>query len=108
MKVVDIKPAVKDFQDDTEPMDEVKRQAAAGIATDALFVISHDDDRTDRVAGSVNANEPDDLSNLVGMRYDKKGDELRAIFEEFSFPSSESDDLEEKLDHGKIPLLINS
>lgn len=102
-----MKPAVKEFQDDTALMDEVKRQAAAGIAKDDLFVISHDDDRTDR-AGSVNANEPDDLSNLVGTRYDKKGDELRAIFEEFGFTSNKSDDLEEKLDHGKILLLINS
>lgn len=103
-----MKPAVKEFQDDTELMGEVNRQAAAGIAKDDLFVISHDDDRTHRVAGSVNANEPDDLSNPVGTRYDKKGDELRAIFEEFGFTSNESDDLEEKLDHGKILLLINS
>ena len=103
-----MKPAVKEFQDDTALMDEVRRQAEAGIAKDDLFVISHDDDRTDRVAGSVDANEPSDLDELVGTRYDKKGDELRAIFEEFGFASDEAGDLEEKLDHGKILLLINS
>ncbi len=103
-----MKPAVKEFQDDTALMDEVKRQAAAGISKDDLYVIAHDDDRTDRVAGNVNANEPDDLIKLVGTRYDKKGDELRAILEEFGFSSNESDDLEEKLDHGKVLLLINS
>ncbi|AZL13979.1 general stress protein [Brevibacterium aurantiacum] len=103
-----MKPEIKEFQDDTELMAEVTRQASNGISKNNLYVLSHDDDRTDRVADEVNANEPDDLSELVGTRYDKKGDELRAIFEEFDFTPSESNDLEEKLDHGKILLLINS
>lgn len=73
-----------------------------------IYVISHDDDRTDRVANKVEANEPDDLNELVGARLNKKGEELRAIFEEFGFSSEEAGDLEEKLDHGKILLLLNS
>lgn len=88
-------------------MAEVRRQASNGISKDDLYVISHDDDRTGRVADAADANEPDDLNELVGTRYTKKGDELRAIFEEFDFSSDEASDLVEKLDHGKILLLIN-
>ncbi|MBM6590941.1 general stress protein [Brevibacterium sp. RIT 803] len=103
-----MKPAVKEFQDDTELMAEVRRQASNGISKDDLYVISHDDDRTERVADAVDANEPDDLNELVGTLYTKKGEELRAIFEEFDFSSDEASNLEEKLDHGKILLLINT
>lgn len=103
-----MKPVVKEFQDDVKLMKEVQRQAANGVSKDNLYVVSHDDDRTDRVAGKVEANEPDELGELVGARYNKKGDELRKIFQEFGFTSDEAGDLEEKLDHGTIFLLINS
>lgn len=101
-------PAVKEFQDDAELMAEVRRQASNGISKHDLYVISHDDDRTERVADAVDANEPDDLNELVGTRYTKKGEELRAIFEEFDFSSDEASNLEDKLDHGKILLLIKT
>lgn len=103
-----MKPAVKEFQDDTELMAEVRRQASNGISKHDLYVISHDDDRTERVADAVDANEPDDLNELVGTRYTKKGEELRAILEEFDFSSDEASNLEDKLDHGKILLLIKT
>lgn len=101
-------PTVKEFQDDTELMAEVGNQAANGVSKHDLYVISHDDERTDRVADKVKANEPDELSESVGTLYNKKGDELRAIFDEFGFDGAESDNLEEKLDHGKILLLIDT
>lgn len=103
-----MKPQVEEFQDDTELMSEVRQHAANGVSKDNLYVVSHDDDRTDRVADAVHANEPDDLSELVGIRYNQKGDELRAIFEEFGFDQTEANNLEEKLDHGKVLLLIDN
>jgi hypothetical protein len=101
-----MKPTVQEFQDDTKLKEEVKAQIHAGVKKENLYVISHDDDRSDRVAGSVGANEPDDLGELVGKKYSKKGDELRAVFQEFGFSTGEASELEEKLDHGKILLLI--
>lgn len=105
-----MKPMVKEFQDDTELMKEVKSQAANGVKKENLYVISHDDDRTDRVASKVNANEVDaeeeGLGTAVGNVFRKKGDELRAKFEELGFDQTEAGQLEEKLDHGKILLVI--
>lgn len=103
-----MRPNVEEFQDDTEMMATVRQHAAKGVSKNDLYVVSHDDDRTDRVAGAVNANEPDDLSELVGTWYNQKGDELRAIFEEFGFDEIEAGNLEEKLDHGKIVLLVDN
>lgn len=105
-----MKPIVKEFQDDTLLMQEVKIQANNGVSKENLYVISHDDDRTDRVASKVNANEvgvdEQGLGKAVGNIFRKKGDELRNKFQELGFDQSEASELEEKLDHGKILLMI--
>lgn len=105
-----MKPIVKQFQDDKALMQEVKTQADNGVKKENLYVMSHDDDRTDRVAGNVDANEvgmsEESFRTAVGNIFRKKGDELRAKFQDLGFDQSEADELEEKLDHGNILLLI--
>lgn len=104
-----MKPIVKEFQDDRSLIMEVKALSARGISKENLYVISHDDDRTDRVSDQVDAEEVGmkeiGLKVAVGNMFRKKGDELRAKFEELGFTQVEAEALEEKLDHGKILLL---
>lgn len=106
-----MKPVVKEFKDDTELMKEVKNLADKGVSRDELYVMSHDDDRTDRVADKVDANkvgvDEEGLNTSVKNIFRKKGDELRAQFKELGFSQAEADSYEEKLDHGTI-LLINT
>src|SRR5690625_479977 len=105
-----MKPLVKEFQDDQALMKEVNMQVAKGIQRENLYVISHDDDRTDRVANKVDANtigiNEEGFATAMENIFRKKGDELRAKLEELGFNLVESEVLEEKLDHGKILLLI--
>lgn len=105
-----MKPIVKEFQDDLALVAEVKAQADKGISKDNLYVVSHDDDRTKRIADKVNANEigvkEEGLKVAIENMFNKKGDELRNKFEEMGFSQDEAGELEEKLDHGKILLLI--
>lgn len=105
-----MKPEVKEFQDDQALMNEVNAQANNGVSKDNLYVMSHDDDRTERVAENVNASQvgvyEEGLKAAVGNIFRKKGDELRTKFEELGFTENEAGELEEKLDHGKILLLI--
>lgn len=105
-----MKPLVKEFQDDQALMKEVNMQVAKGIQREDLYVISHDDDRTDRVANKVDANtigiNEEGFATAMENIFRKKGDELRAKLEELGFNQVESEVLEEKLDHGKILLLI--
>src|SRR5699024_6219338 len=100
----------KEFQDDVELVREVEAQFARGISEDNLYVISHDDDRTNRIADKVNANtiglKEEGLKVAIENMFRKKGDELRAKFEEIGFSEPEASALEEKLDHGKILLII--
>lgn len=81
------------------------------MSKDNLYVMSHDADRTDRVADNVDANKvgmnEEGIGTYVGNIFNKKGDELRNKFKELGFSQSEADNLEEKLDHGTI-LLLNT
>lgn len=107
-----MKPVVLEFQDDQALIDEVEEQAIKGVSKDDLYVISHDKDRTDRVAGNANANEvgikEEGLKVAIGNLFHKKGDELRAKFREVGFSPEEANELEEKLDNDKILLLIKN
>ena len=103
-------PVVREFQDDMELVNEVNRQYGRGISRDNLYVISHDDDRTKRIANKVNANEigvkEEGLKVAMENMFNKKGDELRNKFTEIGFSQGEANVLERKLDHGKILLII--
>lgn len=104
-----MKPTVHEFQDDQALISEVETLASRGISKDNLYVISHDDDRTNRIAEKVNANEigvkETGLKVAMENMFNKKGDELRAKFEEIGFSADEASALEEKLDHGKVLLI---
>ncbi len=104
-----MKPKIIEFQDDTKLMAEVKNLAAQGVHKDNLYVMSHDDDRDKRVADSVDAETvglgEEGLDTFVKNIFRKKGDELRAQFEELGFDHTEAEVLENKLDEGKILLL---
>lgn len=106
-----MKPIVKEFQDDLELVDEVQLLYDRGVSKDNLYVISHDDDRTKRIADKGNVNEigvkEQGLKIAIENMFNKKVDELRNKLEEISFSEQEANMLEEKLDHGKI-LLINT
>lgn len=106
-----MKPVVKEFKDDTALINEVKSLAAKGVSKDDLFVLSHDDDRTKRVAESADASKIGisevGFETYVSNIFSKKGDQLRAQMEELGFSSFEAENYEERLDHGAI-LLINT
>lgn len=103
-----MKPIVTEFKDDVELKKEVKRLSEKGISKSDLYVMSHDDDRTDRVADNISAGKlGEGLSTEDGNVFNKKGDELRAQLKELGFSQEESNEFEKKLDHGTV-LLINT
>lgn len=106
-----MKPVVEEFKDDTELMNVVKSLSSKGISKENLYVLSHDDDRTDRVADKVDANKIGinemGFDTYVSNIFSKKGDELRSQLKELGFSQQEANNYEEKLDQGTI-LLINT
>ncbi|WP_417898546.1 general stress protein [Bacillus haimaensis] len=105
-----MKPTYKEFQNDEQVVGAVQELKTRGVHENDIFVITHDDDRTKRVADNADANTVGvgdvGLDTYVKNVFRSKGDELRAQFEELGFTSGEAEQLEEKLDHGKVILVV--
>ncbi|PPA69734.1 general stress protein [Jeotgalibacillus proteolyticus] len=100
----------KEFSNDEEVVNAVNSIKTRGVNEDTIYVVTHDDDRTKRVADNADANTigASDIGLATATKnvFRKKGDELRAQFEEIGFTTAESENLEDKLDQGKILVIV--
>ncbi|CAG9620023.1 general stress protein [Sutcliffiella rhizosphaerae] len=105
-----MKPNYKEFQNDEQVVGAVQELKAQGVHDDDIYVITHDDDRTRRIADNADANTVGagevGMDTYVKNIFRSKGDELRAKFQELGFSAPEAEQLEDKLDQGKIILVI--
>ncbi|MFB5661812.1 general stress protein [Alteribacillus sp. HJP-4] len=103
-------PFYKEFSNDEEAVGAVQLLKSKDIHEDNIFVISHDDDHTQRVADRADANKvgakETGLSTSVKNIFRKKGDELRAKFEELGYTENQAEELENKLDEGKVIVIV--
>ncbi|MGM7703144.1 general stress protein [Pseudalkalibacillus sp. Hm43] len=104
------KPIVREYVNDEELKNDINDLQNKGVYKDDIYVISHDDDRTNRVADSADANtvglKEMGLESTVGNIFNKKGDELRAKFKEMGFSQEEANHYEDKLDQGRIIMMV--
>lgn len=105
-----MKPIVKEFTDDAELIKMVQSLARKGISKDKLYIMAHDDKRTNRVTDEAEASkvglQEEGVTAAVGNIFRSQGDELRKKLKELGFNQHQANRLEEKLDQGII-LLIN-
>jgi hypothetical protein len=109
---MDLRPVFREFENDEYLVAEAQRLKDQGTNPDEMYVLAHDTDRTKRVANEAG------LSTLgvteVGIRatlqnlFMKKGDELRNDLEQIGFTRTEAEELEERLDDGKIFLIVET
>lgn len=98
---------IKAFQDESDLKKEIKRwRIQERISTKHIYIMSHDDGRTERIANSIPVGKlGKGLSAPDGHVFAKKGDKLRTDLEHLGLSQEESNDYEEKLDHGTILLI---
>ncbi|WP_215113234.1 general stress protein [Exiguobacterium sp. s63] len=100
----------KEFTNDEEVVTAVQSMKTNGIDESNIYVITHDDDRSKRVADNADANTVSasdvGLGTAAKNVFRKKGDELRADFQELGFTKEEAERLEEKLDQGKVLVVV--
>ncbi|UJL47765.1 general stress protein [Virgibacillus sp. NKC19-16] len=107
-----MKPFIKGYFNDEHLKTDVSILKDKGIDKDDVYILSHDDDRTDRVAGGADANtiglSEMDFKEAVGNMFNSKGDELRTKLEEMGFTQAEAENHEEEMDEGKIFLIVTN
>ncbi|MCM3713804.1 general stress protein [Alkalihalobacillus oceani] len=105
-------PFYKEFQNDEDVIQAVRRLQADGVKDDDIYVITHDDDRTKRLTEQAEANQVGASELGVGTSiknlFRKQGDELRAQFKELGFSKQEAEQLEKKLDAGKVIVVVKN
>lgn len=107
-----MKPFVKEFTNDEQLQNAVALLKNKGINRDDVYILSHDDDRTNRIADNADANtvglKEMDLTEAVGNIFSSKGDELRTKLKEMGFSEAEASKFEEDMDEGNVLLMVTN
>ncbi|EQB36612.1 MULTISPECIES: general stress protein [Virgibacillus] len=107
-----MKPFIKEYTNDEKLKADIQVLKDKGIHKDDVYILSHDDDRTNRLAGSADANtigiKEMDIGHAVGNFFSKKGDELRTKLTEIGFSQAEAENYEEDMDEGKVLLMVTN
>jgi len=105
-----MKPMIREYSNDEKLMQDVKSLQDNGIHPTDIYILSHDDDRTKRIANNVDANtigfSEQDFTNIIRNIFSKQGDELRTKLQEMGFSKSEAEEYEEDMDEGKVLLIL--
>ncbi|KGP92173.1 general stress protein [Pontibacillus chungwhensis BH030062] len=105
-----MKPFVREYHNDEKLQNDVQKLADNGITKEHIYLMSHDEDRTERLANNTDANtvgtQEMNLAEVIGNIFNKKGDELRNKLQDLGFSQSEADAYEEDLDEGKVLLMV--
>ncbi|MGJ9383200.1 general stress protein [Salipaludibacillus neizhouensis] len=100
----------KEFFNDEEVVNAVESLKIKGVTEEKIYVVTHDDERTKRVAEKADAETIGAKEQSFGTTaknvFRKKGDELRAKFQEIGFDKAKAESLEGELDKGKVILIV--
>lgn len=105
-----MEPFYKEYLNDDEAVTAVDRLKTQGISEDNIYIITHDKERTNRLADEADANTAGAKEQGIGESiknvFRKQGDELRAKFQELGYTEAKAEELEDKLDDGKVILIV--
>lgn len=106
------KPVVHEYEKEQEVVMKVKELELQGIHQDDIYVLTHEKHLTKKIADDTNTNtigvKEQGLGTSIINFFSKKGDELRNQMEEMGLSKEEANLYEEKLDQGRILLLVTA
>ncbi|MDQ0091272.1 hypothetical protein J2T12_004709 [Paenibacillus anaericanus] len=100
------KSYVKVVQNGLQAVEAVGELRASGYLTEQIFVLAHNQDQTERIAETANADEigikEEGIFDAIANLFRSRGDELRAKIVSLGFTEMEAAFYEKELDHGKV------
>ncbi|MFC4024290.1 general stress protein [Oceanobacillus longus] len=107
-----MKPFIREYINEEQLKTDVNKLQARGVKKGDIYLLTHDDERTGRLADGSETNtigmKEMDFSSAVGNMFNSQGDELRTKLEEMGFSKAEAENYEEDLDDGKILLMVTN
>ncbi|RBW70926.1 general stress protein [Bacillus taeanensis] len=103
-------PLVKEYESGMSLINDVKQLETKGVSQDNIYVLAHEEGRTKQVADKADINtiglKEQGLGTSLKNVFQSTGDELRNKMEEVGLSQMEAKEYEEKLDEGKILLIV--
>lgn len=103
-------PFIKAYHDDAKIQESIEILKSNKVDPKNIYVITHDDDRTKRIADNSGANtigmSEQGVADAVKTSFKKKGDELRNKLQNIGFDENEATQYESQLDKGVVYLII--
>ena len=107
-----MKPFIREYANDEQIEKDIMTLKNNSVDAEDVYVLSHDDDRTNRIAKKVGANtigmKEMHMGSAVSNVFKKKGDELRTKLKEIGFTQEEANNYESDLDKGKVLLIVTN
>ena len=102
----------KEYTNEDYFIKDVQLLETKGIDLENIYVLTHDRDRTHRLAeqaeiNTIGVNEMG-VGNAVSSMFKSEGDELRNKLKEMGLTESEATILEKELDKGKVIMMVQS
>lgn len=89
-----------------EAVDVAKDLQRQGFSQDQIYVLAHERDRTNLIAGAADANRigiaEEGMIDSIANLFRSRGDELRSKIRSLGFSSYEAGRYESELDNGKV------
>ncbi|MDY0407502.1 general stress protein [Virgibacillus soli] len=107
-----MKPFIKEYANDEQLQKDVEKLANHGVLKEDIYILAHDNDRTNRLIENTGANkigyQEMEFGEAVQAVFRKKGDELRTKMTEMGLSQTEAEIYEEDLDTGKVLLMVTN
>ncbi|WP_334076076.1 MULTISPECIES: general stress protein [Paenibacillus] len=106
MSTIDNKSYAKIVENGVQAVETVQELHSAGYEAEHIYVLAHDQDRTDRIAEAADAGEiglkEEGVFTALANLFRSRGDELRAKIISLGFTESEARFYEKELDLGRV------
>ncbi|GIP24409.1 MULTISPECIES: general stress protein [Paenibacillus] len=106
MSLESTKSYAKVVQNGVQAVETVKELSSTGYTAEHIYVLAHDQERTDRIVDASDAEEigikEEGVFNSIANLFRSRGDELRAKIVSLGFTETEAEFYEKELDLGKV------
>lgn|SRR5690606_13049594 len=89
--------------------DKIDQLTLQGYTKDEIYVVAHEEDRTEQLSDNLHVNEvgmkEEGVFDKIANVFRSRGDELRSQFENLGLSEAEADRYEEELDKGYIVIV---